>query len=485
MIEQRAREELDRSRAWRRAYEAVTVEHDDVALPVDGALPDGLRGAFYRNGPGRMEVAGVPYDHPFDGDGHVARFHLDGRGVRYTNRWVRTREFLDEERAGRMLYRSFGTNLPGGLRRNLLRLHWKNAANTSLLWHGGLLLALWEGGQPHRLDPVTLETLGPWDYRGRLENRFSTAERLLKPDLPFSAHPKLDGATGEAWNFGTLYGRKNRLMLYRVRADGSMDAPAQHALERLAFVHDFALTPSWRIFFLAPFDFGVARALVGLESPASSLKQVPGAPTRILLVPRERGRAVEIEADPCFVFHFAGAIEERDGRLAVDAFRMARFPEVRALETFLVDGGAGYPPPLLTRYHLDPARRTVEEERLSDHPAELPVVHERAGRHRHVWAIGTTPDRDDPFFNAVLKLDTEARRERVADFTPDLPGEPLFVPRPGAADEDDGWLLTLVYRAAAHRTDLVVLDARDLSTVATARLPHHLPPGFHGLWIPS
>jgi len=55
-------------------------------------------------------------------DGRVPRFAFDGHSVRYRNRFVRTREYVAEERAGRMLFRSFGTNVPGGLRRNLLRL---------------------------------------------------------------------------------------------------------------------------------------------------------------------------------------------------------------------------------------------------------------------------------------------------------------------------------------------------------------------------
>ena len=61
--------------------------------------------------------------------------------------------------SGRMLYRGFGTNLPGGFFANALRMRFKNAANTSVVWHGGKLLALWEGGLPHRLDPTTLDTL--------------------------------------------------------------------------------------------------------------------------------------------------------------------------------------------------------------------------------------------------------------------------------------------------------------------------------------
>jgi carotenoid cleavage dioxygenase-like enzyme len=46
-------------------------------------------------------------------------------------------------------------------------------------------------------------------------------------------------------------------------------------------------------------------------------------------------------------------------------------------------------------------------------------------------------------------------------------------------------VLSIVYRAREHRSDLVVLDAWDLATVAVVRLPHHVPPGFHGTFVPG
>ena len=59
------------------------------------------------------------------------------------------------------------------------------------------------------------------------------------------------------------------------------------------------------------------------------------------------------------------------------------------------------------------------------------------------------------------------------------------MPRRADSAEDDGWLLSVVYSAAEHRSRLVVLDARDLQSdaVAVAHLRHHVPLGFHGTFI--
>ena len=61
-----------------------------------------------------MERAGTYYGHPFDGDGMVSRFAFTQKGIHYRNRFVRTRWYLEEEKAGRILYRNFGTNIPEG-----------------------------------------------------------------------------------------------------------------------------------------------------------------------------------------------------------------------------------------------------------------------------------------------------------------------------------------------------------------------------------
>jgi all-trans-8'-apo-beta-carotenal 15,15'-oxygenase len=69
----------------------------------------------------------------------------------------------------------------------------------------------------------------------------------------------------------------------------------------------------------------------------------------------------------------------------------------------------------------------------------------------------------------------------LGELAPDLPGEPIFVPRSPDAREDDGFLLTLVCRAQERGSDLVCLDAETLERIAVADLPHAVPPGFSRL----
>ena len=43
----------------------------------------------------------------------------------------------------------------------------------------------------------------------------------------------------------------------------------------------------------------------------------------------------------------------------------------------------------------------------------------------------------------------------------------------------------LVFDAVTHRSELSLLDAATLETVATVHLPDRVPNGFHGNWVPS
>jgi all-trans-8'-apo-beta-carotenal 15,15'-oxygenase len=285
------------------AYQDVAAEVDVTLELASGQLPEALRGALYRNGPGAMGLGAERYHHPFDGDGMIACFEFDGGAVRYRNRFVATRERAEEQAAGRRLYRCFGTQLPGGWRRNAGRLRFKNSANTSVIKHAGSLWALWEGGWPHRLDPDTLDTLERNNLGGALCNDRSAIDAALNPELPFSAHPRLDARTGHLYNFGIAHGVTPRLMLYTLDAGGHVVERDAVALDAVSFVHDFGLTERWRVFLLPPVSFDLARTLAGVVSPASSLTLRAGEPMKILLVDRhDAAHHIRLDAPPGFVF---------------------------------------------------------------------------------------------------------------------------------------------------------------------------------------
>lgn len=485
------------SKVWASAHQSVTQEVQATLPIVEGQIPPDLRGVLYRNGPGRFAIGGQTYGHLFDGDGLVLRFAIGGTSsdsrprIRYRNRFVRTPEFVHEERTGRLLYRGLGTNLPGGLLHNFLRLRFKNPANTNVVYHGGRLLALWEGGLPYQLDPVTLDTLGRCDFGGALCNRSASwIERQISSHLPFSAHPKLDPQSGDLYNFGVMLGSQPRLSLYRLDGDGELHCERVVPIPHEAFVHDFCITPRWLVFFLAPISFDSGPVLLGRSTGIESLKPIVGAPTRVLLVPRAGGEVRSYSASSCFVFHFANAYEDAAGRILVDGCRQAEYPHLPPLSTALLGTLWEMPRAILTRYTIDPGAEdgsAVTEAALLGQPSEFPRIHPAfVGQpYRYVW--GTTSPAGMPYnlYTSIARQDLKTGQIVERPFAPWLPGEPVFVPRLGsrAAREDDGYLLTVVYHAQSHRSGLHILDAQTLDTVCVAELPHHTPPGFHGNFL--
>ncbi len=59
----------------------------------------------------------------------------------------------------------------------------------------------------------------------------------------------------------------------------------------------------------------------------------------------------------------------------------------------------------------------------------------------------------------------------------------VFVPRDGATDEDDGYLMTFVFDESTHSSELRLLDSRELVELARVPLPQRVPYGFHGTWM--
>ena len=167
---------------WQQGYESQPQEFEYGIDDIEGEIPLDLSGTLYRNGPGLLDVHGTPLQHPFDGDGMICAFTFENGRCFFRNSFVKTKEYLEEQKAGKMLYRGvFGSQKPSGWLANLFDIRVKNIANTNVIYWGNKLLALWEAAHPYRLNPENLETIGLDDLDG-----------ILKNGDVFSAHPRID-----------------------------------------------------------------------------------------------------------------------------------------------------------------------------------------------------------------------------------------------------------------------------------------------------
>ncbi len=450
-------------------------------LAVEGEIPRELNGAYYRNGPNPQFAPRGRY-HWFDGDGMIHGFFFEDGHCDYRNRWVQTERFRREGEAGQALFGGLADMTAGDERIAGVS---GNAANTNIVWHGGRLLALWEAGPPHELDPLSLETRGLWDFEGKLVRHLDPAlagnDSGIVPGI-MTAHPKMDPDSGEMLMFA--YAPLPPFLTYMVvDAAGRLVRSVEIDVPFASMMHDFITTESHVIFPVFPAVFD----LEAIEKTGSPLVWRPEAGTHIGVMPRDGGSAdvVWVQSDPCYVFHPMNA--HSDGQRVIA--EVARYPR---LPFFGVEGSA---PATLHRWTIDLTSGTVKEEALDDCPCEFPRLDERhAGKtYRHGYSGGGSRPRDRDFdsrpgFDAVLHYDLATGKKRMHRLPEgDTLGEPVFVPRSAEAEEGDGFVLVLVHRGAANRSDLLVLDACnvDAKPLATVKLPHRIPYGFHGNWRPA
>lgn len=472
---------------YARAFQSQLEETTTTLQCLQGSLPKALRGHFYRIGPGRMQRGNLTYAHPVDGDGMIACCTFSDKGVHYRNRHIRTDEFRREEQQDQPLYRYSGTALPGDTPKKWSHYVTKNPANTNIIWHAGKLLALGDGGLPYWIDPLTLETLARYDFSGRLQGKYAWLSVLSLHGLPFSAHPKKLANDDNLYGFGVRYGLMSRLLLYRVDSLGRLKITRNLRMQHNHFIHDAVITPHYQVFFLNPAQVeNTLDVTLNRKTLIGSFESSPPVQGEILIVPRDgQSSPRRIQGISGVIIHAANGYEAGPGTLIIDAPRWDRFPCFGNLQDEDITAVFDTSGPRMTRFSIDLDTGLVTEQQLAEQQVECPTINpQKLGQpHRYIWSCGLTRCYGDTGACRIVRFDTLEGSQLERDFSPDVPSEPTMVPAPNGDDEDDGWLITLVYRVEQHCTDMLVLSARDLSTVCQYRLPHHLPPGFHNCWV--
>jgi carotenoid cleavage dioxygenase-like enzyme len=437
-------------------------------LEVTGAIPRELNGTFYRNGPNPAYEPRGRY-HWFDGDGMIHAITLrDGRAG-YRNRWVQSDGLKEERAAGAALFPGLLDFSPSEAPRL------KVTANTNIVCHAGALLALVESSLPTRLTPATLETIGLYDFGGKLSGSMT-------------AHPKLDPETGEMLFFG--YSPFPPYLQYHVAGrSGALVRSEVIDIAWPSMIHDFAITAEHVVFILCPLVF----SFENLATTGKLFDWQPERGTRIGVMPRDGGNADVrwYETDASYVFHPMNAYTEGDAIvLDVARYNALRFMDPNAArDPAIGDDDAAR----LHRWRIDlRPGGSIASTPLDDMSGEFPRVDERrVGRkHRFGYQAVTEPQYATPLpvWTAVKKYDLARGSDVVRSFgAGNGVGEPLFVPRHDGADEDDGYVLALVYDHARSASDFYILDARDLAgePAAVVHIPNRVPYGFHGNWVPA
>jgi len=463
-------------KSWAQALAHPAAEFPLTQLSVkSGKIPAGFRGTLYRNGPARLERGGMTVGHWFDGDGAILAVHFTDAGAAAVYRYVQTAGYQAEEKADKFLYSNYGMTAPGPV-----WLRWtktvKNAANTSVLALPDRLLALWEGGPPHRLDLQTLETLG-MDDLGSLDSNFV-----------YSAHCKCDPITGNIYNFGITYGATTKLNLYKSDFTGKVVQKSTVALDGISMIHDFVVAGKYLIFFVPPVGLNFLPVLAGISSYGDSLEWKPELGTQILVFDSETLSLVSRnKTEPWFQWHFANGFVKEDGEVAVDFVRFSDFKTNQRLKEVATGETRTDAEGTLWRVHLNPETgKVTATEELLDQACEFPVVpaSEIGQESRYIYLAMYRPGCDivAERFGAIARLDTQNHNLTIADCGENrYPTEPIYVPD---ISSEKGWIVTVVYDGNSDSSEVWIFDSDglDRAPVCQLELPSVIPLGFHGTW---
>ncbi len=425
-------------------------------LKVVGQIPSELNGRYLRIGPNPLLPPRSASHHWFLGDGMVHGLRLqNGQAQWYRNRWIRSNavsQALGEAPA------------PGPRRRS-------DTVNTNVVGHAGKSWALVEaGGYPVELGDE-LQTVAHNPFEGSLKGSFS-------------AHPHLDVATGD-WH-AVCYEATDPHTLRHVvvGADGRVQREEPIAVRHGPSVHDCMITEHHVIVLDLPVTFSMSAVVAGYGFP---YEWNPKHPARVGVLGKNApgSSIVWCEVEPCYVFHPCNAFETADGRITMDVVAHASMFEGNM-------NGPSSKGCAFERWTIDPSAQRVQRQVLDSAAQEFPRADERlTGQpYRYAYSAGLQLDKEGQFESSsqLFCHDLQAGTKLTRDFGPACHvGEFVFQPRHAKAAENDGWLMGYVVNMATQTTDFVILNAADVAgaPVAVVTIPHRIPAGFHGNWVPD
>merc|ERR1711871_48511 len=211
----------------------------------------------------------------------------------------------------------------------------------------------------------------------------------------------------------------------------------------------------------------------------------------------------EFTTDPFFAYHHVNSYAE-DGHAVVDIMTVpcekepgytiqGRDPIASCLHMNAFDmetlktAGFAIPRGTLRRFKVPTTGDMASDisfQDLNHYGMDLYAINPalKGQRHRYIWSMGNHASGgfEGVWWNSILKIDTVTNTTFEWWKDDHYPSEVSFLPRPGATAEDDGVLISTVLGAHLGKSYLLVLNATDLSQIATADAPEFLPFPSHG-----
>ena len=464
----------------------------NAVLQVSGKIPDDLEGVYLRNGTNLQFGQTNGRYHMFNGAGMLHQVQIAAGKASYSNTYIKTPRYEIEDAMGQDQYLHFG-DLAGGGKAGLVRMAVaalrqrlgvlpalealeSGSSTTAVQYHHGKLYCLQETGYPFALNTrvedghLILDGEGRWDTFGG------------KLDSPYTAHPKIDPATGDWYTFSTQF--SSGRLYHSVLRQGKLE---QHSVidqqkPALAFLHDYYLTDHYLVFpdlslrFNPKDMFGPEKSPMVFDADYKMRWGVikrdhqPGDPVRWFTTDQ-----------PGHLWHVVNGWEETRDDGGTDIVLFA--PVFRSYPSNLPIHNPQEPHAKFNKWRLNLDSGQVTEDRvLLDHFYERPSFNTAYIGRQNRYAYLLDEEKEGMMARGVLKYDMVDEQEVACfDYGEFYGGEALFVPRTNASSEDDGYLLELLMMA--DRAELLIIDAATMQEMARLHLPQRVPFGVHSCWL--
>ena len=439
-------------------------------LEVIGEIPKDINGAYMRNGP-NPKYTPIGHYHWFDGDGMVHALYLQNGKAIYKNKWVRTIDFNEDDKVGKALW----DGVMGKMKKNKMnkRLPLKDTANTAVFFHNKYLYAGWYMcGCVYKMNPWNLETEGR-----------TTFGDTLKTGL--MAHVKVDFDTDEVMFFD--YGPTPPFLTYGIIKNDKVVHFSEIDVPGPRIPHDMAITKNYSILM----DLPLVMDEEALKYGRSKIVFNQELQSRFAIIPRygDNKTVRWFTANPCYIYHVVNAWEEGD-EIIMDVCRNEE-PNPQKNEKDPIEKLKAYLRLVANyhRYRFNLKTGQTKEETIDDAFCEFPMINAFKQGQKTRYSYHQKFDVSDVIrFEGIVKYDTNNNSSQTYMYGDgNFGSESPFIPREGAIEEDDGYIITFITNEHTKKSEARILDAKDIASepLATIKLPQRVPLGFHGCWMPG
>ncbi|NP_001346539.1 carotenoid-cleaving dioxygenase, mitochondrial isoform X2 [Mus musculus] len=461
-----------------------------VSARVRGHIPEWLNGYLLRVGPGKFEFGKDRYNHWFDGMALLHQFRMERGTVTYKSKFLQSDTYKANSAGGRIVISEFGTlALPDPCKSIFERFMSRfepptmtDNTNVNFVQYKGDYYMSTETNFMNKVDIEMLERTEKVDWSKFIAVNGATAHPHYDPD-------------GTAYNMGNSYGpRGSCYNIIRVPPKKKEPGETIHGAQVLcsiastekmkpSYYHSFGMTKNYIIFVEQPVKMKLWKIITSKirgKPFADGISWEPQYNTRFHVVDKHTGQLLPgmYYSMPFLTYHQINAFEDQ-GCIVID---LCCQDDGRSLDLYqlqnLRKAGEGLDQIWCSPENLH--HEDLEEEGGIEFP-QINYGRFNGKKYSFFYGCGFRHLVGD----SLIKVDVTNKTLRVWREEGFYPSEPVFVPVPGADEEDSGVILSVVITPNQSESNfLLVLDAKSFTELGRAEVPVQMPYGFHGTFVP-